>query len=243
MPASWNFNHRIYEPEIMDSGSVSNKDMREGLEFLRKTNRFLGGNRIILHYLNQFSKSWDKNEPIRILDVGCGLGDIPLAIVDWAKSRNYKIQMTGIDLIPQITQMAREHTSKNPNIKIKTGDIFLENIEPKSYDYVTASLFLHHLNDSQLNLALKKFNQIAKRGMILSDLYRSLWSYWAISLTSTLLGNEMVKHDGPLSVRRAFTLPELKNLAKQNDLTYLKARVEPFLRVSLAGEKLGTASR
>lgn len=237
MPACWNFKQRLNEPEIMDSCSVPEQEMREGLEFLRKTNLYFGGNKIILRHLNQFSKSWNKNESIRILDVGCGLADIPLAILDWANRQGHKIQITGIDLIPQITQMAKDHTSKNPNIEIKTGDIFSENFETNSYDYVTASLFLHHLDDSQLNLALKKFNQIAARGIILGDLCRSFWSYWAVSLTSNLLGNEMVKHDGPLSVRRAFTILELKNLAENNKLSYLKARSELFFRLSLAGEK------
>ncbi len=236
MPAYWN-SKRICEPEIMDSRPVSDEEMRVGLKFLRKTNQFFGGNRIILNYLNEFSKSWDKNKPIHILDVGCGLGDIPLAILDWAKLQGYKIKMTGIDLIPQITQIAKEHTSKNLNIEIKTGDIFLENIEPNSYDYVTASLFLHHLEDTQLNLALKKFDHISRRGIIISDLRRSTLSYWAVTFVSNLFGNEMVKHDGPLSVRRAFTFSELENLATRNELSYLKTRVEPFFRLSLAGEK------
>lgn len=221
----------------MDSGSVSNSEMSQGLDFLRITNKYFGGSSVILRYLKQFSKSW-KNETIYILDVGCGLGDIPLAVSHWARSLGYKVQITGIDLMPQIVQMAKEHCAENLNIQIKMANIFSEQIQPQSYDYVTASLFLHHADDTQIHAALKKFDSIAKRGIILSDLSRSRTGYWAVQLTSHLLGNKMVRHDGPLSVRRAFTVLELKKLIPESGIHYLEVKKEPFFRLSLAGEKL-----
>jgi len=47
----------------------------------------------------------------------------------------------------------------------------------------------------------------------------------------------VVRHDGPLSVRRAFTVHELARLAAGLGLSYLQARQERPFRLSLAGEK------
>jgi hypothetical protein len=58
---------------------------------------------------------------------------------------------------------------------------------------------------------------------------------------SALAGNVIVRHDGPLSVRRAFTLPELSRLVHELDLRYLRARRESPFRLSLAGQKVSHA--
>jgi hypothetical protein len=78
---------------------------------------------------------------------------------------------------------------------------------------------------------------LARRGIIISDLHRTLLSYSAVSLLSYLIGNKIVRHDGPLSVRRAFTIPELNDLARAAGLPYLQASIEPWFRTSLSGEK------
>ena len=78
---------------------------------------------------------------------------------------------------------------------------------------------------------------IAGRGMIISDLERSRAGYWAVTALSRIIGNAVVRHDAPLSVRRAFNLADLNLLARESGLGYLKSRKEPFFRVSLSGEK------
>ena len=59
--------------------------------------------------------------------------------------------------------------------------------------------------------ALVKLDRIASKGMILSDLERSKGGFRAVSFLARLIGNRIVRHDGPLSVRKAFTLPELES--------------------------------
>jgi hypothetical protein len=78
---------------------------------------------------------------------------------------------------------------------------------------------------------------LAKRGIIISDLRRGRAGYWAVKLLSDAVGNAVVRHDAPLSVRRAFRAEELETLARQAGLSYLSARPQPWFRISLAGEK------
>ncbi len=77
----------------------------------------------------------------------------------------------------------------------------------------------------------------AARGVIISDLRRSRPAYLAVSLSGRVLGNAVVRHDAPLSVRRAFTLAELRAIADEAGLPWLRAGDERWFRVSLAGER------
>ncbi|MBI2118886.1 MAG: methyltransferase domain-containing protein [Elusimicrobia bacterium] len=231
------FSQRLEKLELMDTSVCTDQEMMGVLRFLKITNRYFGGCAVILKVLNGFSASWRATETIKILDVGCGLADIPIAIVQWAKSKNIKVEITGLELVPQIVSKAREHTKNFSNVRIEQRNIFDLNEEEESYDYCITSLFLHHIPSLKLPQVLRKLNRIAKRGLILSDLERSLLGYAAVTLLSCLIGNRIVWHDGPLSVQRSFTIRELKDLTHSLGLDYLKARKEPFFRISLAGEK------
>jgi len=51
----------------------------------------------------------------------------------------------------------------------------------------------------------------------------------------TLFANPYVKADGPLSVRRGFTVPEIRALAARSGLDRLKVRIHFGHRFTLAG--------
>lgn len=227
---------RIHLPELMDTQTFPSAVVKRTLNFLRITNRHFGGNHVVLRHLEEWSARWKPDETIRLLDVGTGLADIPLAIARWARRRGWKIIITAVDLMPEIAEIAREKTRGYPEIEIQARDVF--SFSPGDrFDYVTASLFLHHCSADDTPRALKLFDSIARRGVIAGDLYRSRGSYWAVALLCRLAGNHVVRHDGPLSVRRAFLPEELQAMAEKLGLNYLKARREPWYRVSLAGEK------
>ncbi|OGR80071.1 MAG: hypothetical protein A3I11_05115 [Elusimicrobia bacterium RIFCSPLOWO2_02_FULL_39_32] len=231
------FSQRLDKLELMDTSVCTDQEMIGALRFLKITNRYFGGCALILKILNVFSASWRTTETIKILDVGCGLADIPLAIAQWAKSKNIKVEITGLELVPQIAAFARENTREFPNILIEERNILDLDESKNSYDYVIASLVLHHIFSEHCSAVLDKFNRLSNRGIIISDLERSWPAYAGITILSYLIGNRIVRNDGPLSVQRSFTVRELKDLAHSLGLHYLKAQKESFFRLSLAGEK------
>ena len=89
--------------------------------------------------------------------------------------------------------------------------------------------------------ALASVDRLATRGVVISDLKRSWLALAGVGLLAYAAGNAVVRHDGPLSVRRAFTVDELRELASACGLGYLSARSEGPFRVSLSGEKHGAA--
>jgi 2-polyprenyl-3-methyl-5-hydroxy-6-metoxy-1,4-benzoquinol methylase len=232
------FHQRVDQPEWMDTITYPPSVMEETLSFLAVTNRFFGGTKVILNYLEPWLKAKPTNKPITILDVGTGGAEIPIALVKWAGRNGLRLQVTAIDMVEEVVSIAKNNTRNCADISVRQEDFFALAKNKETFDYVITSLFLHHIPPSSSCDALQALDQLATRGVIVSDLFRSPASYWSVKSLSALIGNHVVRHDGPLSVRRSFTPNELNELATSAGLPYLKARREPWFRVSFAGEKI-----
>ena len=235
------FSRRIEASEHMDSPSTPKHLMVNALRFLEFTNKYFGGEQTIMKYLNRWSKSWEKNKPIKILDIGTGSADIPRSIVGWARKNGFHVHITGIDLIRDIVEIALEKSKTFPEISIKQENFFSLAAQGERFDYVISSLLLHHLGSDQLLPGLKLMNQLATRGIILSDLNRSRMGYLMVGLLSHILGNAIVRHDGPISIRRALKISELMKMSEHAGLAYTTTRPERWFRLSLSGEKIHAA--
>ena len=77
---------------------------------------------------------------------------------------------------------------------------------------------------------------MAKRGIIVNDLLRRRRALFWIKLL-TLWANRYVKFDGPQSVRKAFTIPEVQALAQRAGLGWLKVHQHFGHRFTLAGDR------
>ena len=221
----------------MDNHELSSRELREVMGFLKLTNNFFGGCRTVLGLLSRWERAWQKGETIHFLDVGTGGADIPLALARWAASRSYPVSITGIDKSPEIVEFARRKVKKFEEITITQADVFQWAAAGHSYDYVIGSLFLHHIPEVQIPGLLRCLDQMARRGVILSDLVRSPWAYAGVSLLSWIAGNSIVQNDGPLSVRRAFSREDLERYRNLAALPYLDVRHHIGFRWTLAGEK------
>ena len=228
---------RDARPELMDSGPCTLRELNAALRFLEMTNRRFGGTAVILKHLARWVSRHEGEAPLRILDVGTGAADIPLAVAGWAATHGVPIEIVGLDVVEATTELARARTARVGVISIVTGDLFTYAAQGAVFDYVIANLFLHHIEPAQTAAALEACDRLARRGLLVSDLRRSWPSLLAVSALSHAAGNRIVRHDGPLSVRRAFRRDELHALARQSGLRYLEARNEPWFRVSLTGEK------
>lgn len=227
----------IDEEEWMDTRPfVDSNEARRALYFLAKMNRQFGGVSAVLKPLMNWSQRWYPGEPVHILDVGTGGADIPVALVKWARENGHSLRITAVELVPEIAAFAKQATHSYPEITVLERD--LRDIPKElTFDYVIASLFLHHIPLPLRAEALSCLDHRARRGLVVSDLGRSLFAYWTVSAASYIWGDAIVRHDGPLSVRRAMRINELESLAREASLPYLQAHSHPWSRVTLAGEK------
>jgi len=183
-------------------GDCSYEDFRACLHSLEQVNRWLVGYRPTLAWLDRFPRA--SHEPLHILDVGSGGGDLLRQIADRARRRGIAVQLTGIDLNPYAARAAAEATREELGITWVTGDA-LEYRPEKPVDIVVSSLMAHHLEDEEIITQLRWMEATARVGWFINDLERSEWACGAFEWVARLVRwHRFVRHDGPVSFRRAF---------------------------------------
>ena len=198
--AEFDFSRRVSPrelPELMD-GDCSYKDFRDCMRSLEKVNRWLLGYRPTLSWLERLAGRL--REPMHIVDVGSGGGDLLRQIAGWARRRGIAVQLTGIDLNPYAARAAAESTPKELGITWVTGDALVYRPE-KPMDIVVSSLMAHHLEDEEIVALLRWMEATVHVGWFINDLERDEWS---CRMFGWVRWHRIVRHDGPVSFRRAF---------------------------------------
>jgi 2-polyprenyl-3-methyl-5-hydroxy-6-metoxy-1,4-benzoquinol methylase len=195
------FTHRVAPadlPEWLDEPR-SFDEMRAYMKSLRQVNTLTFGARPTLTWLAQFASR--DSRPLRVVDVGCGCGDMLHRIERWAKRRGFAVELIGIDLSPEVIQVARSFTPSSSCIKWIVGDAFSYS-EP--FDVALSALLTHHLEESEIVRFLTWMETHAERGWFINDLVREREPYRIFGVASQLLRwHPQVRHDGPVSFRRA----------------------------------------
>ena len=154
----------------------------------------------------------DLRDPVHIVDVGSGGGDLLRQIAGWARRRGIAVQLTGIDLNPYAARAAAESTPKELGIAWVTGNA-LEYRPEKPVDIVVSSLMAHHLEDEEIVALLRWMETTAQVGWFINDLERSEWSCRMFEWVERIAGwHRFVRHDGPVSFRRAFRKEDWERL-------------------------------
>jgi len=210
-------------PELMD-GDCSYEDFRACLRSLEQVNRWFLGYRPTLAWLDRISEGTQR--PLHIVDVGSGGGDLLRQIAGWAQRRGRAVQLTGIDLNPHAARAAAESTPKELGIHWVIGDALLYRPE-QPIDIVVSSLMTHHLEEEEIGLLLKWMEATAQAGWFINDLERSERSSrmfgWAAQLVRW---HRFVRHDGPVSFRRAFRREDWERLLAAADIPREAVTVE-----------------
>ena len=209
------FSQRSNQTEIMDDlqcqGEVVHQTLRE-LEFI---NLWLGGNAITLTGIKKLVRGHEK-ETITIIDLGCGSGNILRILANWGRKNNYTFKLTGIDANPHIIEFAREQHKDYPEIYFETLNVLSPEFQMRRFDIVTGTLFYHHFHSEELVHFFSSLKNQVRIGLLINDIHRHWLAYHSIRmLTKYFSRSAMVRFDAPLSVLRAFTGEELKEICRR----------------------------
>jgi 2-polyprenyl-3-methyl-5-hydroxy-6-metoxy-1,4-benzoquinol methylase len=166
--------------------------------------------------------------PVSVLDVGCGGGDMLRKIWRWAKKRNLTVELEGIDLNPWSKKSADLATPADAPIRFQTADLFA--LDPsRRPDFIVSSLFTHHLTHGELVRFIQWMDRHAARGWFINDLHRHPLPYFFIKYAvRVLFSNRMIRHDAPVSVARAFTASEWRDLLREAAIPVERTEIEWF---------------
>jgi 2-polyprenyl-3-methyl-5-hydroxy-6-metoxy-1,4-benzoquinol methylase len=226
---------RIYEEELLDAGCGTDEDVRRNLQDLRRINRFLGGTKVVLRAIQSIVKR-NELKNISLLDVGTGSADIPTAVAEWCKERGVRSHIVALDISERNLRVARTRLGIARDVELMRADSLALPFTERSFDFVSASLFMHHFQDEDVARLLAGFARVASRAVIINDLVRNLVPYYFAKLTGPILATSfLTRNDGPVSVLRGFTADELKELAGRASLTsYSVNRVFPYRLLMIA---------
>jgi trans-aconitate methyltransferase len=210
-------------PELMD-GDCTYEDFRSCLRSLEQVNRWLLGYRPTMAWLKRLPRGL--GDPVHIVDVGSGGGDLLRQIAGWAQRRRIAVQLTGIDSNPYASRAAAESTPKALGIAWVTGDALVYRPE-QPVDIVVSSLMAHHLEDEEIAALLRWMEVTAQLGWFINDLERSARSCRVFRWVAGMVEwHRFVRHDGPVSFRRAFRHEDWVRLLAAADVPLETATVE-----------------
>lgn len=146
----------------------------------------------------------------RVLDLGCGGGDLARAIVRWAAADGFDVEVVGVDPDPRAIDAANRATARGVTFREQSSGALVAAGE--RFDVVVSNHVLHHLDDDERRGFLADSELLAASRSLHSDIRRSTEAYRAYALGSALVAaGTFVRVDGLRSIRRSFTLPELED--------------------------------
>lgn len=224
------------EPELLDQGIGTAEDVRANLREMWRINRYLGGLLALTRQL--FPLLRKTSEPRVIVDIGTGSASVMAHIGRWAKRRSQNVTVYGIDISARNLSFAHENIAGIDNVHLIQSDAMKLPFQDQSIDYFISSLFLHHFTPDEIVKLLSYTYTSAKRGIVMNDLVRGYLPMAGFLLIMPLFArNYLTRHDGMLSIRRAYTANELLALAYEAGLNNARVvRAFPF-RITLIAEK------
>lgn len=204
------------EPELMDSPSLDRARHFHALDALARVNRLsLTAGRVWREVVRLGRSGVD---PVRVLDVACGGGDVLVEIARRARRAGLAVECVGCDLSQVALERATHRASGLPGVTFTRRDV-LQDPLPEGHDVVCSSLFLHHLDRDAAVGLLRRMAEAAVHVVSVQDLRRTRLGYlFARVGLAALTRSDVARSDGPASVAAALTLAEARSLCRDAGL-------------------------
>jgi len=212
--------------EVLDDPAVDPRLARRSLRDVALSNRLFGGASAVVAEIVATLPALPGRATL--LDVGTGLGDIPLRARAAAARAGIALDTIGLEATEWLAAGSRPSTTL-----AVVGDGRALPFADRSIDIVTCSQVLHHFFDEDAEHLVQELHRVARVRVIISEIRRSQLAVAGIWMASFALGFHPVsRHDGVVSVRRGFTVGELAETVRDATGTSPAVRRRPGFRVT-----------
>lgn len=220
----------------MDDSACDVDELDRALDALTTINRWFGGAAAIRRPIEAALNGRAPGE-LRLLDVGTGAGDIPVAIVRRLRGDGWRPRFVLADNHATTLRLARDRVPDSLEASFVRLDAPRLPLADDSVDIGISGTMLHHLETDAAARFLREIDRVSRDGWIVSDLRRGVSLRIAFGvLSATLLRrNETARLDGRASIRRAFTSAEIRTLLDRAGLGRAVVRSGPIRWVVLGG--------
>ncbi|HSJ25993.1 MAG TPA: methyltransferase domain-containing protein [Longimicrobiales bacterium] len=219
-----------HAPELLDDDVHDPAELEQSLDQVAEVNAMLGGRRAAWRAVLPLLRAEGTTS---ILDIGTGSADIPMDLASRATRARRLVRITATDVHAQIREIASRRTADVPAITVADADALALPFDNDSHDIVLLSMTLHHFEEAEQVTALREAGRVARCAVIVNELERcrANWVGARFLAATRWRGNRITRHDGPLSVLRAFTGAELAATARTAGLTVESVRRRWFFRL------------
>jgi len=190
---------RVVIPELLDTDSGSPAEIAASLRDLRRINAWFGGVSALADLLRRVSNKSGRRE-LSVLDVASGSGKV----TSEAQSR---LAREGLQV--HLTLMDRAATHFNGAIRAVAGDALALPFSDSSFDVVVSTLFVHHLEPAEVTRFANEGLRVCRVAFVINDLIRNPL-HLALTYAGLPLFSRLTRHDAPASVKRAYTVEEMR---------------------------------
>lgn len=203
---SWLVPPRVHRPEILDDPATAWHLRERSHRDIVRSNRWLGGDRALADGLRLVLRG--APSPVSVLDLGAGLGATSHIVRDVAAEAGVTARCIALDLDEPLARVA----AAREGLGVCASALDLP-FADGAVDVTMCALLLHHFDEPSCLAVLGEAMRVSRLGVVVADLQRTRLAEFGLWLVSFPLGFHPVsRHDGMLSVRRAFTAAELHSL-------------------------------
>ena len=209
--------------ELLD-GPVGAAARAASLADIERLNAWFGGYALTLREIRRVAATAPGRRLV-VLDVGGGHAAFAARLVRWARRAGRAIRVVVAERDAETLALARRTCAAYPEIALVQADATALPFAEGAADVSVASLTLHHLEPDGVVAALREMAATARRAVVVNDLLRTRATLALVWLATRLLWcHPISRHDGPLSVRRAYSGAELSALGEKAGLERLAIR-------------------
>jgi SAM-dependent methyltransferase len=206
-------------PELLDLASTPAHVKQRILDDVERISRLLQLQRYWVRRIGTLiSRAWRlrRGRPVRVLDVGAGSGGLLFQVDEWARRRRIAVELVGIDFLDSAVAAARRRAAEEGRrVELRVGDARRLDLQAGAVDVAVTTLMLHHLPPGDVAAVLAELDRVAAVSYFAFDLRRSLAALPALWALLRLGGFDAPsRHDALVSVRRAYSVPELEALLR-----------------------------
>jgi 2-polyprenyl-3-methyl-5-hydroxy-6-metoxy-1,4-benzoquinol methylase len=237
---------RVDEPEMIDAPDQPIEDLAASMGDVARTNSLFGGTKAIVDNVASLLKTTPKDRSIRILDIGTGTADIPRALVRWGRANGRPIHVVAVDNLWSMLSIAKspseleEPEYAERHIEFVQADALALPFAAGAFDIATCALTFHHVGFDGSARVLAQMDRLTTHGFVATDLRRDRLSLGIVSTGLALLrSHPFTRHDGPASIRRAFTPREYEKIIALSGVRDVRMTSSWYYRMVLVKDKSG----
>jgi ubiquinone/menaquinone biosynthesis C-methylase UbiE len=212
---------RVVEDEWLDEDRGTPEEVVAALDSVSLANRRFGGVRLHARLLRHALARMPRSHRPHILEVASGRADVlQAALLRVGVTANVTLLDRSAAHLPDPSAWL----AKLPAPRVLEGNALALPFPDASVDIISCCLFLHHLEPCDIMRFLAESQRVARVAVLINDLERNPIHYRLAQLNRVIDRSRISRHDGPASVRRAYTCRELCRMLEQTGRSFLLGR-------------------